>query len=248
MEKFSSYLADHIRPVIDEKYRTRSDAADDLGIDQAVLSRICSGKRFGISEHLVENICIRLGLDPAEGLLRLFISKNPKIKQHFFGLTKKTAIEIVHPDEFRPADNANKSISEGLIPLPFVSANALIYYNRGESKVKSGEYILVPTNFLPKNGDLIAFKIKGDSMVPALPDGSTVAVDLSDTQESHHSIYVFKQKNEVKVGRAIVQDNFLQMCPENPNRNKFPSYAYDLTKSRKDNPILGKVVWNLKKL
>jgi len=72
MEKFSSYLADHVRPVIDKKYRTRSDAADDLGIDQAVLSRICSGKRFGISGHLVENICLRLGVDPAEGFLRLF--------------------------------------------------------------------------------------------------------------------------------------------------------------------------------
>ena len=48
MEKFSSYLADHVRPVIDKKYRTRSDAADDLGIDQAVLSRICSGNGSGL--------------------------------------------------------------------------------------------------------------------------------------------------------------------------------------------------------
>ena len=48
MEKFSSYLADHVRPVIDKKYRKRSDAADDLGVDQAVLSRICSGNGSGL--------------------------------------------------------------------------------------------------------------------------------------------------------------------------------------------------------
>ncbi|MEE9165561.1 MAG: XRE family transcriptional regulator [Nitrospinota bacterium] len=247
MEKFSSYLADHVRPVIDKKYRTRSDAADDLGIDQAVLSRICSGKRFGISEHLVENICLRMGLDPAEGLLRLFLSKNPKIKHHFFGLTKKTAIEIVHPDKHRSVDIANKSISGDLLSIPIVQPDSLIYYT-GNSKVKSGEYTLVPKNFLPKNGDFVSFKIKGDSMALTLPDGSLVAVDLSDTQESHNSIYIFKQKNEVKFGRAFIQGSFLQMNPDNPNRNKFPSYTYDMEKSRKDSPILGKVVWSLKKL
>ncbi len=247
MEKFSSYLADHVRPVIDKKYRTRSDAADDLGIDQAVLSRICSGKRFGISEHLVENICLRLGLDPAEGFLRLFLSKNPKIRHHFFGLTKKTAIEIIHPDKYRSVDIANKSISGDILSIPIVQPDSLIYYE-GNSKVKSGEYTLVPKNFLPKNGDFVSFKIKGDSMGSTLPDGSLVAVDLSDTQESHNSIYIFKQKNEVKFGRAFVQGSFLQMNPDNPNKNKFPGYTFDIEKSRKDSPILGKVVWSLKKL
>ena len=247
MEKFSSYLADHVRPVIDKKYRTRSDAADDLGIDQAVLSRICSGKRFGISEHLVENICLRLGLDPAEGLLRLFLSKNPKIKHHFFGLTKKIAVEIVHPDKHGSVDSTIKSISADLISIPIVQPDSLVYY-KGNSKVISGEYTLVPKNFLPKKGDLVSFKIKGDSMASILPDGSLVAVDLSDTRESHNSIFIFKQKNEVKFGRALIQGGFLQMNPDNPNRSKFPSYTYDIEKSRKDNPILGKVVWSLKKL
>lgn len=247
MEKFSSYLADHIRPVIDKKYRTRSDAADDLGIDQAVLSRICSGKRFGISEHLVENICLRLGMDPAEGLLRLFLSKNPKVKQHFFALIKLTAIEIIPPDKYRPVDIANKSISENLLSVPVVQPDSLVYY-KGGSKVKSGEYTLVPKNFLPKNGDFVSFKIKGDSMSPTLPDGSLVTVNLSDTQESQNSIYIFKQKNEVKVGRAFIQDSFLHMTHDNTNRNKFPSHTYDIAKLGKDSPILGKVVWSLRKL
>ncbi len=247
MEKFSSYLADHVRPIIDKKYRTRSDAADDLGIDQAVLSRVCSGKRFGISEHLVENICLRLGLDPAEGLLRLFLSKNPKIKHHFFALTKKTAIEIVHPDKYRSVEIENKSILGDLLSIPVVQFDSLIYY-KGNSKVKSGEYNLLPKIFLPKNGDLVSFKIKGDSMATTLPDGSLVVIDLSDTQESHNSIYIFKQKNEVKFGRAFIQGSFLQMNPDNLNRDKFPSYTYDIEKSRKDSPILGKVVWSLKKL
>lgn len=247
MEEYSSYLADYIRPAIDKKYRTRSDAADDLGIDQAVLSRICSGKRFGISEHLVENICIRLQLDTAEGLLRLFLSKNPTIKQHFFVLTKEISVEIVHPDNYKPAAHSNKLLSEDYIPVPFVSANSLIN-QKSNISVEKIEYTLVPKVFLPQKGDFVAFKIKGDSMAPTLPDGSIIAVNLNDTQESDNSIYLFKEKNEVKVGRAIIQNNFLQMCSDNPNRNKFPKYIYDITKSSNDTPILGRVVWTFNKL
>ena len=71
----------------------------------------------------------------------------------------------------------------------------------------------MPKNFLPKNGDFVSFKIKGDSMGSTLPDGSLVAVDLSDTQESHNSIYIFKQKNEVKFGRAFIQGSFFTDQP-----------------------------------
>lgn len=246
METFSSYLADHIRPVIDKKYHTRSDAADDLGIDQAVLSRICSGKRFGISEYLVENICLRLGLDPAEGLLRLFLSKNPKIKQYYFGLSKKTSIEIVDMDKYKPTDSSNKTLSDELFAVPFVAANALLF-SKSNERGKNTEYMYVPVNFLPKSGDFVALNIKGDSMLPAVPDGSVIVINLSDTQESDGSIFVFKYKGDVKVGRAVMQDNFLQMCPDNLDRSKFPSHMFDVSKPVKDSPLLGKVVWSLRK-
>tara|TARA_B100001964_G_scaffold129443_1_gene143149 strand:+ start:132 stop:548 length:417 start_codon:yes stop_codon:yes gene_type:complete len=137
---------------------------------------------------------------------------NPKIKHHFFGLTKKTAIEIVRPDKYRSVDIANKSISGDILSIPIVQPDSLIYY-KGNSKVKSGEYTLVPKKFLPKKGDFVSFKIKGDSMGSTLPDGSLVAVDLSETQESHNSIYIFKQKNEVKLGRAFIQGSFFTDQP-----------------------------------
>ncbi len=246
MEKYSSYLADYIRPVIDKKYRTRSDAADDLGIDQAVLSRICSGKRFGISEHLVENICLRLGLDTAEGLLRLFLSKNPKIKQHFLGITKRIAIEIVHPDKHKPAGNSNKLISDCFVPVPLAKTNSLTDI-KSNAKTKKIEYTLMPKDFLPKKGSFIAFKIKDEFMAPTLPEGSIVTVNLDNTQESHNSLYLFKCKNEAKIGRLLLQENFIQLSPDNPNKSKYQSYIFDIEKSRKDNVVLGKVVWTFKK-
>lgn len=249
MGKGSSYLADYIWPVVDKKYRTRSDAADDLGIDQAVLSRICSGKWFGISEHLVENICTRLGLDPAEGLLRLFLSKNSKIKQHFLGLTKATSIDIVTSDKYKQTGSSNKLLSEEYNLVPFVVPGTLAE-DKNITKGKKGDNILVPKGLLPKNGDFFSLKVKGEYMEPTLPTGSIVVVDSKNTEGTHNDVFLFRQKNQIKIGRAFIQNSFLQMCPDNPNRNKFPNYVFDMgkIKSKSDNPILGKVVLAYKKL
>lgn len=247
MGKSSSYLANYIWPVVDKKYRTRSDAADDLGIDQAVLSRICSGKWFGISEHLVENICTRLSLDPAEGLLRLFLSKNSKIKQHFLSLTKATSVEIVPTEKHEQAGTTGKS-SEEYIPISFLSSGNLPD-NKTRGKKEKGDYILIQKSLLPKNGLFSAHKVKDENMLPTLPVDTVIIVDTKNTQAVQNNVFLFKHKNQIKIGRAFIQDSFVQMCPDNFNRNKFQSYVFDLEKgkSKKENPILGKVVLAYKK-
>ena len=244
----SSYLADYIRPVLDKKYRTRSDAADYLGIDQAVLSRICSGKWHGISEHLVENICMRIGLDPAEGLLRLIICKNPKIKKYFLELTKNTSIEIIPPNKYKPSlDSKNYSL-DSLLSVPFVTKDFLISGSRN-SKDGKNNYIIIPIEWLPKHGNFIAFTIKDDFMNPTLPEKSIVVADLNNSKATHNKIYLYKLKNEVRVGRAFIHDKFLEFSPDNPKRKKSCNYIFDKKKikSEKVNPILGKIVLSLKK-
>ena len=79
----SSPIADYLRPVIDAKYRIRSDAAKDLGIDESYLSRICSGKKPGVSEAIIEQICDKLGLDKEEEVLRLFLTNHPGMRKFF---------------------------------------------------------------------------------------------------------------------------------------------------------------------
>lgn len=247
MGKSSSYLADYIWPIVDKKYRTRSDAADDLGIDQAVLSRICSGKWFGISEHLVENICTRLGLDPAEGLLRLFLSKNSKIKQHFLSLTKATSVEIVPAEKHKQTSTASKS-SEEFVPITFISSSN-VPGNKIQGKKEKGDYILIPKSLLPKSGTFFAHKVKVENMLQTLPLDTIIIVDTKNTQPVQNNVFLFKHKNQIKIGRAFLQDSYLQMCPDNPNRNKFQSYVFDLKKRKPDgeNPIIGKVVLAYKK-
>ncbi len=82
-KKKSSPLADYIRPVVDAKYRTRSEAAKDIGIDESILSRICSGQRVGVSDKIIEMICAKLGLDKTEGVLRLFLTNHVTMRKFF---------------------------------------------------------------------------------------------------------------------------------------------------------------------
>jgi len=243
-----SYLADFIWPVVDKKYRTRSDAADDLGIDQAVLSRICSGKWFGISEHLVENICARLGIDPAEGLLRLFLSKNPKIKQHFLSFTKATSFEIIPPEKHKAGD-AGKSPSKDYISVPLISSISLADKFGASGKGGKINYILVPKESLPKNGNFFSLKFKGDYMLPTLPDGSIVVIDSNDTRSRNNCLFLYKYKNQIKIGRTFIQNSYLQISPDNPNNDRLDTCIIDMKKikSEKNYQILGKLVLAFKK-
>lgn len=79
-EKKSSLIADYIRPAVYAKYRTQADAAEDIGIDQPILSRLCSGKRPSVSNAVIEKICDKLGLDKSVGVLKLSLTKKQKLK------------------------------------------------------------------------------------------------------------------------------------------------------------------------
>ena len=113
----SSPIADYIRPAIDKKYRIRSDAAHDIGIEESSLSRICSGKRPGVGESIVEKICDKLGLDKAEGVLRLFLTKNSKLRKYFNRPKKCLSFRVIHNN---PNEINSKKLSETYNPVPIV--------------------------------------------------------------------------------------------------------------------------------
>ncbi len=117
----SSPLADYLRPAIDAKYKTRHMAAQTLGIDEGVLSRICSGKRPGVSEKVIEKICGKLGLDKTEGALKLFFTKHPNLREFFPNPPKPIPFKVIHSDN---AINP-EAISEAYNPVPVVPINDL---------------------------------------------------------------------------------------------------------------------------
>ena len=157
----SSPLADYIRPAVDAKYKTRYKAAKAIGIDAGVLSRICAGKRPGVSEEVIEMLCGKLGLDKKEGVLRLFMTSHRNMRKFFKNPPKPIPFRILHPNPNDKAINPEK-VSSAYTPVPLVDMKDFI---TGISLTKqSKEHVLVPNELASTDGFISCCKIKGYSM------------------------------------------------------------------------------------
>lgn len=246
MKKKSSYLSDFIKDVIDEKYRTRSLAAEDLGVDESVMSRICSGKRPGVSEKIIEKICDKLGLDKSEGVLKLFLTKHSKIKQFFSKPKEPITFTVIHPNSNDKAINPKK-ISENYSPVPLITSESLD--GCISLKHRASEHALVPNSWLHQDHNIQCSVVKGNSMAPTLPDGSIAAIDFDNRALESRNIYLLKWKNKVVIKRVFIQDVYLLLSSDNPEKGKYPIEVCSMKKAKsiKDSPILGRVIWSMAK-
>ncbi len=239
----SSPLADYLRPAIDAKYKRRKKAAEDIGIDDAVLSKILSGTMPGVSEELIERICDKLGLDKSEGVLKLFLTKHKKVRKFFTKSYEPIPFKVIHSDNtINP-----KAISEAYTPVPVVPINDLA--KTISLTHRASEHVLISTEFASKEGNIKCCQIKDDSMAPVLPDGSLIAVDLEDRKPQHGGLFLLNWKNEIMVRRVQIKDSYILFCPDNPDKDKYPIAVRPMGKVKYDwnNPIIGKVVWSMEK-
>ena len=200
--KKSSPIADYIRPAIDKKYRTRNIVAKDLEIDESVLSRVCSGKRPGVSELIIEKVCDKLGLDKSEGVLRLFLTKHSKIRKYFYRPKKCLSFRVIHNDQ---NEINTKKLSETYNPVPILPINDLV--KNVPMAQKSSEYVLVPKELSPKDKDIRCSQIKDNSMAPALPEGSIIGIDLEYKKPQHNCLFLLNWKKNLLSGEYLLVKN-----------------------------------------
>lgn len=247
MKKKTSYLSEFIKGAIDKKYRTRSEAAAELGIDESVLSRICSGKRPGVSEKIVEKICDKLGLDKAEGVLKLFLTKHSKIKQFFSKPKKPITFSIVNSDVEDKLISPEKILKE-YSAVPLISNEEL--GNCISLKQRASVHTLILNDWLDEDHNIQCCKTDDNSMDVTLPIGSMYAVDYDDKNVKSGDLYLLKWKNKTVIRRILVENGYLLFCPDNTDQEKYPIQICNSKKasSLKDSPILGRVIWSVAKL
>tara|TARA_B100000315_G_scaffold142757_1_gene131787 strand:+ start:44 stop:799 length:756 start_codon:yes stop_codon:yes gene_type:complete len=243
-KKKSSPLADYIRPKVDAKYRTRSEAAEDIGIDESILSRICSGQRPGVSDKIIELICKPLGLDKTEGVLRLFLSKHRKMSKYFAKSQKPISFRILHANPDEKTINP-KNISNTHTSVPIVDIKDFIQSNFLTMQAK--DHALVPKEMAPIELLIKCCKINNDSMAPTLPEGCIIAVDSNIRRPQHGKLFLLSWKKEIIVRRILIKDKYLLFLPDNPCRDKYNIEVCTIKKAKsdKDNLILGKVIWSM---
>ena len=240
----SSPLADFIRPKIDAKYRSRREAAEDIGIEQSILSRICSGQRPGVSDKIIEMICDKLKLDKGEGVIRLFLTKNRKMSEYFVKTQKPVSFRIVHANPSNTVINP-KNISETHTHVPVIYIKDFTKSDFLTKRAKDNA--LVPKEMAPIELLIRCCKVEDNSMVPTLPEGSIIAVDSNVRKPKHGKIFLLSWKNKIIVRRILIKDKYVIFLPDNQSRDNSNIEVCSLKRinSEKDNPILGKVVWSM---
>lgn len=102
-------------------------------------------------------------------------------------------------------------------------------------------YVVVHERIAKSAGRLVCVRISGDSMAPTLPDGSIVAVQISDGDPRDHIGQIVAARTddgEVTVKRLAAAKHCLVLRPDNP--------LYDLIEvdpTVQPNPLIGPVVW-----
>jgi hypothetical protein len=237
----SSPLADYIRPVIDAKYRRRSIAAEDLGIDGAVLSRICSGNRPGVGEAVVKKICDRLSLDKDEGTYRLFLTKHRKVRKFFTESKSPKALSVVYSDSVY-----SKGLSKSYFPVPIFSINDLV--DTASLFDKAKKQVLISGEITPKEDNTKGRGRKGKSIAISLPNGNIVGMSLEDKEPQDNKLFFLKWKGEIIIRKVFVKGNDLLFCPDDTGKDKIGTFKVKKSNYKKSQPIIGRIIWAIEKL
>ncbi len=92
---------------------------------------------------------------------------------------------------------------------------------------------------LAKKKNLVAVRVKGDSMTPVIPDGSIVILDRDDRRIRPRSAYAIREEEGVTVKYLEREGEELVLIPENRAHRE----RRITIRNGDPDPIIGRVVW-----
>lgn len=109
-------------------------------------------------------------------------------------------------------------------------------------KIRMGKYTLRNRGVDPANA--ICVTVSGNSMEPALPDGSTVGMDTAQTAIKDGKVYVIKHDGELRV-KQVYRRTGGGIRLRSFNQAEHPEEEYTVEQmSEKDIWVVGKVFWS----
>lgn len=209
--------------LIRERYDSQADFVAQSGENQSEISGLLKTKSFG--EKKARKIEDRCGLPP--GWLD--------------GLT-----EIASPQKLTPFLSV-VTVAPTEIDLVFVRRvklhlSAGITGYQTEDDLSDGGVYAVSKEFVEENrlepARLIALKVRGDSMTPALYDGDTVIVNTADTKLADSHVFAVNYDGEAVIKRLSRDIGEWWLTSDNRDQAK---YSRKLCRSR-ECIIIGRVV------
>ncbi len=107
------------------------------------------------------------------------------------------------------------------------------------------ETIVLPSQYSPPN--IVALKVRGESMEPTIYDGAVVGVDPDDRQIVNGKVYaVWIPYEGAVIKRVFIDHEKLVLKSDN---ERFPAFSIPLDEIRdRENIIIGRVTWVVQKI
>lgn len=121
--------------------------------------------------------------------------------------TKNRTIELLVPNEY-----AEKN--RGVVSIPLLGM--VTAGNPIEAIEVPDEYFQVPASIVPKNKEVFALTVKGESMINAgIYDGDTIIVERRKSASNGEKVVALTADNEVTVKTFYKEKNQIRLQPEN---------------------------------
>lgn len=220
-------------------------AMSEAGLSQVALANACGVKPPSVSGWLSGKSKFLRG----ENLLRA--ARALKVNQEWlatgFGPMRPTELQVPHHGltpgtymDVRPIDPDDPSLTQ--IMKVRLRVQAGITGFQVEAEHYEGETQGVPTRWMLKEGlsreALIAIRVRGESMEPALYEGDVIVVNTRDTTLVDGAVYVVNYEGEAVVKRMARDAGQWWLSSDNADQRK---YHRKLCKGS-DCIVIGKVI------
>jgi phage repressor protein C with HTH and peptisase S24 domain len=237
------HIMGRIRSLRKHLNQTQEEFASAIGYDRSYISNVETG-RAQITERLLKLIEQTFPVNPQW----LREGKGEKLK----GESIYEDIDPLQHDEqlqlfplkirgvWYPGQELKRHKKEGIVVIPIYNEADAGAAVRNYSSLEPIDWVPVKAKWL--KDQIFGIKVKGDSMVPTIPDGSFVLVDGNQKDIVDGKIFVIEIPNiGATVKRVYTDYQKLILKPDNPLHHKekvFPSNALE----REEIRIIGRVV------
>lgn len=150
----------------------------------------------------------------------------------------RIATDIIKEESTEYAVSLHSSV------LPILSNEVAAGPIRAVEDYPAEDFITLYEKWLKHPKNTFVLKMKGDSMEPAIMDGSLVVVDTLEQKPADGMIFAIRAEDNCIIRRLSLQKNAMHFLPEHPSSTNRPFHF----NKRAENPIIGKAIWAFNKL
>lgn len=196
---------ERLAKVINDRDCSITKISEQLNIPTDKVKTLVSGSLESWNENELMRVCNYLDISPSW----VFFNKLPgQSDKHSF------EVSILDNPDYPAIKRVSLRLSAGIVGY------AIEYDIEDKTPIVMQKEWFASRGFKPSN--LLAIKVKGESMQPGLYDGDTVVINTADRTPSDGDVFAINYEGEMLIKRMIRDHGTWWLSSDNPDQRKFP--------------------------